>query len=93
MLPFLLFAYRLPSEPSAPRVALWRALKKLGGAYVNDGAFLTRNSEQNLVTLRDLSASVRNDGGVAAVLEIVPMEDERHLLAMRQDDEPKKKRS
>ncbi|MFI2362674.1 Chromate resistance protein ChrB [Promicromonospora sp. NPDC019610] len=34
---WVLLSYRLPREPSAPRVALWRRLKRLGVAQVLDG--------------------------------------------------------
>lgn len=33
----MLLSYRLPREPSAPRVALWRRLKRLGVAQILDG--------------------------------------------------------
>ena len=33
----MLLAYRLPREPSGPRVALWRKLRRLGAAQVLDG--------------------------------------------------------
>jgi hypothetical protein len=34
---WVLLSYRLPREPSAPRVAQWRRLKRLGVAQVSDG--------------------------------------------------------
>jgi hypothetical protein len=33
----VLLTYRLPREPSAPRLALWRKLKRLGAAQLSDG--------------------------------------------------------
>jgi hypothetical protein len=33
----VLLAYRLPREPSSPRISLWRKLKRLGAAQVLDG--------------------------------------------------------
>ena len=32
-----LLAYRVPREPSTPRIAVWRRLKKLGVAQIGDG--------------------------------------------------------
>jgi hypothetical protein len=34
---WVLLAYRLPREPSRPRIALWRSLRRLGAAQVGDG--------------------------------------------------------
>lgn len=34
---WVLLAYRLPREPSTPRIALWRQLRRLGVAQVSDG--------------------------------------------------------
>ncbi len=33
----MLLAYRLPREPSTPRIALWRSLKRLGAVQLLDG--------------------------------------------------------
>lgn len=33
---FLLLAYRMPSKPTAGRVAVWRSLKKAGAVYLQD---------------------------------------------------------
>jgi hypothetical protein len=35
---WVLLAYRLPREPSAPRLAVWRSLKRLGAAQLLDGS-------------------------------------------------------
>jgi hypothetical protein len=34
---WVLLAYRLPREPSTPRIAIWRQLRRLGVAQVSDG--------------------------------------------------------
>jgi hypothetical protein len=34
---WVLLAYRLPREPSAPRVAVWRKLRRLGAVQLLDG--------------------------------------------------------
>jgi hypothetical protein len=35
--PWVLLAYRLPREPSTPRIALWRRLRRLGAVQLLDG--------------------------------------------------------
>jgi hypothetical protein len=32
-----MLSYRLPREPSRPRIALWRQLKRFGVAQISDG--------------------------------------------------------
>jgi hypothetical protein len=34
---WVLLAYRMPREPSSPRIAVWRRLRKLGAVQVVDG--------------------------------------------------------
>jgi hypothetical protein len=37
MAEWVMLAYRLPREPSTPRIALWRRLKRLGAVQLADG--------------------------------------------------------
>jgi hypothetical protein len=34
---WVLLSYRLPREPSTPRITIWRKLKRLGVAQISDG--------------------------------------------------------
>jgi hypothetical protein len=34
---WVLLSYRVPREPSTPRIAVWRKLKRLGAAHLSDG--------------------------------------------------------
>src|SRR4029079_14532542 len=36
-MPWVLLSYRLPREPSTPRIAVWRKLRQVGAAQVVDG--------------------------------------------------------
>jgi hypothetical protein len=71
--------YRMPSEPSAPRVAVWRALKRLPGGYVQDGAFAAPLTEETETQLRILAHDVRNQDGEATLFTTDSIDDERHL--------------
>lgn len=79
--PWLLLIYRLPSEPSAPRVAVWRALKRMPGGYLQDGVYVLAATPANRLALDRLAHDIRNDGGEATVVEAATPDDERHLLA------------
>lgn len=77
---WILFLYRMPREPSAPRVAVWRALKRMeDGAYLQDGVFAIRHSPLHAQALDDLAHDVRNDGGEATVVETSKLDDEPHF--------------
>ncbi|MFL6141175.1 MAG: hypothetical protein ACJ72N_04780 [Labedaea sp.] len=34
---WVLLSYRIPREPSTPRITIWRKLKRLGVAQISDG--------------------------------------------------------
>ena len=81
MAKWLLLLYRLPRTPSAPRMAVWRSLKRMeGGDYLQDGVFVVRASRLNEVTLEDLAHDIRNFGG-EATLATATLDDEKHFLA------------
>lgn len=82
MAKWLVLVYKLPSEPSAPRVAIWRALKQLEGRYLVDGAFATPQTQSNDQTLRKIAGDVRAYGGEALVLDVASVDNEG---AMRPD--------
>ncbi len=59
--------YRLPREPSAPRLALWRALRRLGALLIGDGLATLPLSTRNLEHLEWLAAGIRESRGSASV--------------------------
>jgi Protein ChrB, N-terminal len=77
---FIVLAYRMPSKPTAGRVAVWRNLKKIGAVYLQD----------SVCVLPDTAALRRE---LAPVLERVDAEGGRyHLLPLRKpspDEEQK----
>src|SRR5437763_13065726 len=78
---WVLLTYRLPREPSTPRSALWRKLRRLGAAQVVDGLaalpFDARNREQ----LEWLAEEVVEVGGEATIWvgELASAAQEREL--------------
>lgn len=81
MAKWLILLYRMPRLPSAPRVAIWRALKRIeGGEYVQDGVFVVSQTKLNEVTLDDLAHDIRNANGEASIAT-ANVDDEKHLIA------------
>ena len=64
---WVLLAYRLPREPSTPRIALWRRLRRLGAAQLSDGLVALPRTGQTLEQLEWLAGDVHEAGGEATI--------------------------
>jgi hypothetical protein len=64
---WVLLAYRLPREPSTPRIALWRALRRLGVVQVLDGLVALPADSRTREQLEWLADDVVEAGGEASV--------------------------
>jgi hypothetical protein len=69
---WLLLIYRLPREPSRPRVAVWRKLKDLGALYLRDGVAALPEDAVTREQLEWLQLRVREAGGEATLWEASP---------------------
>ncbi len=63
----MLLAYRLPREPSTPRIALWRKLRRLGAAQVVDGLAALPLDARNREQLEWLADEVVEAAGEATI--------------------------
>ena len=64
---WVLLAYRLKREPSTPRIALWRKLKRIGVAQLLDGLVALPLDSRNREQLEWLADEVVELGGEASV--------------------------
>jgi hypothetical protein len=64
---WVLFAYRIPREPSAPRIAVWRKLRRLGALQLGDGLVTLPRTPQNQERLEWLADEVGEAGGQASL--------------------------
>src|SRR5438309_6844516 len=64
---WVLLAFRLPREPSSPRIALWRKLKRLGVAQVLDGLVALPLDGRNREQLEWLADEVVEAGGESTI--------------------------
>ena len=62
-----LLAYRLPREPSTPRIALWRKLKRLGVAQLGDGLVALPHDSRTREAFDWIADEVIAAGGEATV--------------------------
>jgi hypothetical protein len=70
--PWVLLAYRLPREPSTPRIALWRRLRRLGALQLSDGLVALPEDARTKEQLEWLADEVVEAGGDATVWIATP---------------------
>jgi hypothetical protein len=80
---WVLLAYRLPREPSTPRIAMWRKLKRLGAAQLLDGLVALPLDSRNRERLEWLAEEVTDAAGEATIWigELGAAVQERELAA------------
>jgi Protein ChrB, N-terminal len=70
---WLVFIYRVPSEPARKRTFVWRRLTQLGALYVQQAACLLPDTEVHAAELEKLAARVREFEGEATLLHAASM--------------------
>jgi hypothetical protein len=81
---WVLLSYRIPREPSTPRIAVWRRLKKLGAVQIGDGVAALPLDDRSREHFDWLAAEVEDAGGEAIVWEATPStKAEQRLLERR----------
>src|SRR5258708_14287477 len=64
---WVLLSYRLPREPSTPRISVWRKLKRLGIAQLSDGLVALPADARTREQLEWIADEVIEAGGSAAI--------------------------
>lgn len=64
---WVLLAYRLPREPSTPRIAVWRQLRRLGVGQIADGLVALPHDARTREQLEWVAQDVIDHGGSASV--------------------------
>jgi hypothetical protein len=64
---WILLAYKLPREPSTPRLSVWRKLKRLGAAQLLDGLVALPLDGRNREQLEWLADEALEAGGEATI--------------------------
>jgi hypothetical protein len=63
----VLLSYQVPREPSSPRIAIWRKLKRLGVAQISDGLVALPAGARTREQLEWIAGEVTDAGGRATV--------------------------
>jgi hypothetical protein len=64
---WVLLAYRLPREPSTPRIALWRRLRRLGALQLSDGLVTLPFDNRTREQLEWLADEIHDAGGETTI--------------------------
>ncbi len=64
---WVLLAYRIPREPSTPRIAVWRKFRRLGVAQIVDGLVALPSDARTKEQLEWLADEIREAGGEATI--------------------------
>lgn len=59
--------HRLPREPSAPRIGLWRSIRRLGAVLLGDGLVALPATARTVEHFEWLAAGIKENGGNASV--------------------------
>lgn len=73
-LSWLLLTYKVPPEPAAKRIALWRRLKGMGAIYLQNGVCLLPKTDDHGRRLKMLENDIAGMGGEAVILETVALD-------------------
>src|SRR5512135_3054108 len=65
MMSWLLLTYKLPAEPSARRVYIWRKLKRLGAVTIYEAVWVLPDSPRTHEQFQWLAAEIQEMGGEA----------------------------
>ena len=76
---WLVLVYKIPREPAAGRVYVWRKLKRLGALLLHDAVWLLPDTPWTREQFQWLAVEIRELGGEALVWEsrmVLPGQDE-----------------
>src|SRR5215831_10374430 len=76
-----LITYRLPSEPSRHRVAIWRELRRLGAVSLQQGTWALPSGEPFDAGLAQVTSAITAAVGQPVVLEVA--DDEKSVSQLR----------
>ena len=71
---WLLLTYKVPPEPAARRIAVWRKLKGMGAVYLQNGVCLLPKTDDHVRRLKMLENDIAVAKGESEILETVALD-------------------
>ena len=86
---WILLAYRIPSEPSRPRVALWRRLRSRGAIYLQNGVCLLPKTDSHIRVLKTIANDIKRANGDSVLVEATGFDGEQERLILNRFRAPR----
>lgn len=71
---WLLLTYKVPAEPSARRIAIWRRLKGMGAVYLQNGVCVLPRTDDHIRRLKMVENDIDGANGESVILETVALD-------------------
>ncbi len=71
---WLLLTYKVPSEPAAKRIAIWRRLKGMGAVYLQNGVCVLPKTDDHVRRVKMLENDIAEAKGESVILETVALD-------------------
>jgi len=71
---WLLMTYKIPPEPAAKRMAVWRRLKGMGAIYLQNGVCLLPKTDDHVRRLKMIENDIGEAKGECVILETVALD-------------------
>ena len=68
---WLLLIYKIPPEPAARRMSVWRRLKGMGAVYLQSGVCLLPRADDHIRRLKVIENDIFEAGGECVILETI----------------------
>lgn len=81
---WLLLAYKIPREPSAPRVGIWRKIKQLGAVLLHEAVWVLPVNPRTQEQFQWLAAEIVECGGEATVCVSELLDKQKQATLVRQ---------
>ena len=87
-LSWLLLTYKVPPEPAARRIALWRRFKGMGAVYLQNGVCLLPKTNDHIRRLKMIENDIADLTGDCVILETVALDhgQEEKVVSRFKDD-------
>lgn len=85
---WLLLTYKVPSEPSKVRVAIWRRIRSLGAVYIQNSICVLPASTEHQRQFRMVQSDIERGGGEAVIFETLALDakqEERVVAYFKHD--------
>jgi len=79
---WLVLNYNLPTVPSKHRVAVWRALKKIGAVNIQQSMWVLPNNDENYTVMKHISKDIKKRHGDAFLMDSIFFEVEHETQAI-----------